>query len=67
LRIDAPHIALVAFPGSVPKLAVAPGDAGDDAVALDGAEDRAGLRIDLVDLPTAMLPDPKRSFGPGQT
>src|SRR5271165_759244 len=66
-RIDASHIALVAFPGSVPKLAVSPGDAGDDAVALDGAEDRACLRIDLVDLPAAMLPYPKRPFGPSQT
>src|ERR1700674_1135451 len=47
-RIDLSHIALVAFPGSVPKLAVNPGDARDDAVALDGAEDRACLRIYLV-------------------
>ena len=42
-RIDPPQIALVAFPGAVPELAVDPGDPGDDAVGLDGAKDRAGL------------------------
>jgi hypothetical protein len=31
-RIDAPQIALVAFPGGVPELAVDPGDAGDETV-----------------------------------
>src|SRR5262245_11543066 len=50
LRIDAPEIALVAFPGAVPQLAIDPGDAGDEAVGVDGAEDRSGLRVDLVDL-----------------
>src|SRR5262245_61684138 len=65
-RIDAPHVALVAFPGAVPELAVDPGDPGDDAVGLDGAQDRPGLGIDLVDLPAAMLPHPERPFGPGE-
>ena len=32
----------------------------------DGAQDRACLGIDLVDLAAAMLPDPERAFGPGQ-
>src|SRR5438034_4321220 len=31
-RIDPPQIALVAFPGAVPELAVDPGDPGDEAV-----------------------------------
>ena len=66
LRIDAPQIALVAFPGAVPELAVDPGDAGDEAVGLDGAQDRAGFGIDLMDLALAVLPDPERAFGPGE-
>ena len=44
LRIDAPQVALVAFPGAVPQLAVDPGDAGDEAVGLDGAQDRSRSR-----------------------
>src|SRR5262249_22906510 len=40
------------------------GHPGDEAVGLDRAEDRAGLGIDLMDLPAAMLPDPERSLGP---
>ena len=50
----------------MPELAVDPGDAGDEAVGLDGAEDRAGLGIDLMDLAVAVLPDPECPFGPGQ-
>ena len=50
----------------MPELAVDPGDAGDEAVGLDGAKDRACLGIDLVDLPVAILPDPERAFGPGE-
>ena len=57
---------VVAFPGAVPELAVDPGDAGDEAVGLDRAEHRPGLRIDLVDLAVAVLADPERAFGPGQ-
>src|SRR6202047_775831 len=34
-RIDAPQIALVAFPGAVPELSVGPGDPGDDPLGLD--------------------------------
>src|SRR5256885_9977969 len=63
-RIDSPQIALVAFPGAVPELAVGPGDPGDDAVGLDGAENRPCLGIDLMDLPAPMLPHPERPFGP---
>src|SRR5262249_39705934 len=63
-RIDSPHVALVAFPGAVPELAVDPADAGDEAVGLDGAKNRACVGIDLVDLPLPILPDPERSFGP---
>src|SRR5215510_15513821 len=65
-RIDAPHIALVTFPGAVPELAVDPGDPGDDAVRLDGAKDRARLGIDLMDLAVPMLAYPERPFGPRQ-
>jgi len=49
VRIDAPQFALVGFPGAVPEVAVDPGDAGDEVVGLDGAQDPASLRIDLVD------------------
>src|SRR2546430_6901007 len=48
----------------MPQLAVDPGDPGDDAVALDGAENRPCLGIDLMDLPAPMLPHPERPFGP---
>src|SRR3954447_8086131 len=51
----------------MPELAVNPCHPGDDAVTLDRAQDRACLRIDLVDLAAAMLPYPKRAFSPGQT
>src|SRR5215510_2939012 len=65
-RIDAPHIALVTFPGAVPEFAVDPGDPGDDAVRLDRAKDRARLGIDLMDLAVPMLAHPERPFGPRQ-
>src|ERR1700675_3295793 len=52
--IDPPHIGVVAFPGAVPEFAIDPADAGDEAVGLDGAQDRAGLRIDLMDLALPM-------------
>src|SRR5277367_6423441 len=32
--VDPPHIALLAFPSSMPKLAVDPSDSGDDPVRL---------------------------------
>ena len=63
-RIDAPQIALVAFPGAVPELAVDPGDAGDEAVGLDGAKDRAGLGIDLMDLPVRDAVPPRACLRP---
>src|SRR5690349_15230618 len=66
LRIDAAHIALIAFPGAVPKLAIDPGHAGDDAIAFDGAQDRAAPRIELMDLAGARLSDPQRAFSPGK-
>src|SRR6202035_2406588 len=50
----------------VPELAVDPGHAGDEAVGLDGAQDRSGLRIDLIDFAGAVVPDPQRAFGPGE-
>src|SRR5262249_49318151 len=63
-RIDPPQIALVTFPGRVPELPVDPGDPGDEAIGLDRAEYRAGLGVDLMDLPIPILPHPERPFGP---
>src|SRR5258708_6511843 len=65
-RIYPPHIALVTFPSAVPEFSVDPGDPGDEAVGLDGAKYRAGLGIDLIDLPVPILPDPERPFGPSE-
>ena len=62
--IHPPQIALVAFPGAVPQLAVDPGDPGDEAVGFYGAKNCASLRIDLMDLPGAVLSHPERPFGP---
>src|SRR5262249_34000422 len=65
-RIDSPHVALVALPGAVPEFVLHPADPRDEAVGLDGAQDRPRLRIDLMDLPRPILPDPERPFGPGE-
>ncbi|CAM5442605.1 hypothetical protein [Rhodanobacter lindaniclasticus] len=65
-RVDPPQAALVVLPGAVPALVVDPGDAGDEAVGFDRAQDRAGRGIDLVDLAPAILADPQRALGPGQ-
>jgi hypothetical protein len=65
-RIESPQIALVTFPAAVPKLAVDPGDPGDEAVGRDGAENRPCLGIDLMNLPVPILPHPERPFGPGE-
>jgi hypothetical protein len=62
LRIDSAQFAFLGFPGAVPELAFHPGDASDETVRLYGAKDRAGLRIDLMDLAFAMLPDPEAPF-----
>ena len=66
LRIDAAEIAALVLHGAVPELAVHPGDAGDEAIRLDRAQDGAGLGVDLVDLAGAVLADPERPLGPGQ-
>src|SRR5947208_14115647 len=66
LRIDAPQIARVAFPGAMPEPAIDPGDPGDDAVALDGAKNCSCLGIDLMDLPLPMLAHPERPFRPSK-
>src|SRR5215831_6223529 len=63
-RIDSPQITVITFPGGVPELAIDPGDPGDEAVGLDGAKNRAGIGINLMDLPIPILPDPERPFGP---
>jgi hypothetical protein len=63
-RIDSPQIAVVTFPGAVPEFAVHPGDPGDKTVRLDGAENRPGLGINLMDLAVPILPHPEHPFGP---
>jgi hypothetical protein len=65
-RIDSPQIAVIAFPGAVPEISVDPGNSGDEAIGFDGAKNRPGLRIDLMDLPVPILPHPERPFGPRQ-
>src|SRR5262249_29459409 len=65
--IDSAQVAFVRFPRAMPKFAVDPGDAGHEAVRLEGAKDRAGLRIDLMDFAFAMLPDPEAPFRPGHS
>jgi hypothetical protein len=50
--------------GGMPKLSIDPSDPGDEAVGFDGAKNRPCLRIDLMDLPVSILPDPERTFGP---
>src|SRR4051812_4956508 len=37
--IDSPQLAFVTFPRTMPKLAVDPGNPGDEAVRLDGPQD----------------------------
>src|SRR5580704_5503401 len=46
----------------MPKLSIDPSDPGDEAVRFDGAKNRAGLRIDLIDLLVAILGDLKQVF-----
>src|SRR3977135_22019 len=65
LRIDPAEIAFLFFPGTVPELLANPSDAGHEAVRIESAEDLPALRIDLMDLAVAMLPDPERPLGPG--
>src|SRR5206468_2067823 len=67
IRIDAPKLALGAFRGAVPQVALHPRHARDEAVRLDGAEDRARLGIDLMNLPRAILAYPERPFGPRES
>jgi hypothetical protein len=66
-RIYSPQIALVTFPRSVPKLLIDPGNSGDEAVALNGAKNRPGPGIDLMDFTVPILAHPQRAFGPGES
>lgn len=66
LRIDAAQVALVAFPGAVPKFAIDPGDASDKALGFYGTQDDTGFRVDLMNLAIAILADPERAFRPGE-
>jgi hypothetical protein len=51
----------------MPKFSIDPSDTGDEAVGFDGAKNRACLRVDLMDLPVSILPDPKCTFGPRES
>src|SRR5258708_4859392 len=64
--IDFPQVALVTFPGGMPKLALDPGDPGDEAAAFDGAKNFSCCGIDLKNLPLPILPHPQRAFRPGE-
>src|SRR5688572_334445 len=66
LRVEPAQLALVAFPGAVPQLALDPGHAGDEAVGFDAADDLPGRGVDLEDLAIAVLPDPQAALGPGE-
>lgn len=66
LGVDAAQFTLVAFPSAVPELSVEPGHARDEAVGLEGPQDIAVFRVDLIDFALAVVPDPERTFGPGQ-
>ena len=61
------NITLAVVPRAVPKLAIHPRDAGDEAIGFDGAQHFSGLGIHLMDLAPAMLPYPERALGPGQS
>jgi hypothetical protein len=64
--IDAPHLALIAFPGAVPEFAIYPCQPGDETIRLDRARNRACFEIDLMNLARPVMSDPERSFGPGE-
>src|SRR4051794_36315501 len=57
--VDAADIALVSFPCSMPEFTINPGYAGDETVGLDGAENGAGVWVDLVDSAVAVLAYPQ--------
>src|SRR5262245_22045688 len=67
MRIDAPQITLVVFPGPVPQLPIDPSDTGDEAFGFDGAKNRSGLGVDLMDLALPIFAHPKRALGPGKS
>src|SRR5262249_34531990 len=49
-RIDAAEFALLGLQGAMPEFAVDPGNARDEAIGFNRAQDGAGLGVDLVDL-----------------
>src|SRR4029077_7502399 len=58
LGIDATKIAALVLHGAVPELAVHPGDAGDEAIRFDRAQDGAGLGVALAGLAGAVRGSP---------
>jgi hypothetical protein len=66
-RIDSPQVTLVTLPGGVPELSVDPGNSGDEAVGLDGAENGTCFGIDLMDPSLPILAHPECPFSPGES
>jgi len=64
LWIHAPDVAFVTFPGAVPELSIDPGNAGDNAIGLDGTKYRPCFRINLMDFPAPTLSNPECTLGP---
>ena len=67
LWVDTAQVAFVAFPRAMPQLAIDSGHARNEPVAFDRAQHLTGLGIDLMDPAAAVLTNPERSFGPGQS
>ena len=61
------QFALVGFPGAVPSSSPTQVTPVTKRFELDGAKNRAGLRIDLMDLAVAVLGDPECSLRPGHS
>src|ERR1051326_6929764 len=66
VRIYAAKLAFLGFQCAVPELAVDPGNARDESIRFDGAEDGAGPGVNLVNLAGAVLSNPERPLGPRQ-
>src|SRR4029079_1863383 len=50
--------------GTLHEVSVNRGDTGDERIGLYRAKRFSGVRIDLMDLPLAIVSDPERAFGP---
>src|SRR5689334_23383734 len=57
--VHSSDVGLATFGGAVPQFPIDPRDAGDEAIGCDRPKNLARLRIDLIDLPVAIVPDPE--------